>query len=59
MEADIPKQWPSAQIDTTITIVTPWIRRPLLQLAMADPVKAVLVTLIFMVSSYHKKVKVL
>ena len=44
MEADSPKQWPSAQIDTTITVITPWIRRSLLQLTMADPVKVMLVT---------------
>ena len=44
MELDIPKQWPSAQIDTMITVVTPWIRSLLLQLTMADLVKVMLVT---------------
>ena len=29
---------------TMITVVTPWIRSPLLQLTMADPVKVMLVT---------------
>ena len=35
---------PRAQIDTTITVVTPWIRRPLLQLIMSDPVKVMQMT---------------
>ena len=46
MEADIPKQWLSALIDTIITVVTSWIRSPLFQLTMADPVKVMLVTLV-------------
>ena len=44
MEADTPKQWPTAQIDTMITVVTFWIRSLLFQLTMADPVKGMLVT---------------
>ena len=35
---------PRTQIDTVITVVTPWIRKPLLQLTMADPVKVMQVT---------------
>ena len=46
MEPDTPKQWPSAQIDTTITVFTPWIRCLLFQLTMADPVKVMLVTVV-------------
>ena len=44
MEPDQPKQWPSAQIDTMITVVTPWIRILQFQLTMADPVQVMLVT---------------
>ena len=44
MESDTPKHWPSARIDTTITVVNPWIRGLLFQLTMADPVKVMLVT---------------
>ena len=44
MEADQPKKWPSASMFTKITLVTPWTRSLLFQLAMADPVKVMLVT---------------
>ena len=44
MEPDPPKQWPCVQIDTMITVVTPWMRSLLFQLTMADPVKVMLVT---------------
>ena len=49
MEPDTPKQWPSAQIDTMITVITPWIRSLLLQLTMVDPVKVMLVTIIIII----------
>ena len=47
MEPDTPKQWPSERIDTMITVVTPWIRSLLFQLTMADPVKVMLVTVVY------------
>ena len=47
MEPDTPRNWPSAQIDTTITVVTPWMRSLLFQLTMADPVKVKLVNSIY------------
>ena len=46
MEPDQPKQRPRTRIDTTLTVVTPWIRSHLFQLTMADLVKVMLVTFI-------------
>ena len=44
MEADQPTKWPSTRIFTMITVVTPWMRSPLFQSTMADPVIVMLVT---------------
>ena len=57
MEADQPTKWPSAQIFTTITVVTPWMRSPLFQSTMADPVVVILVTKLIMFyyqSAYYR-----
>ena len=52
MEADQPTKWPSVRIFTTITVVTPWMRSPLFQSTMADPVIVMLVTFIMSVLWY-------
>ena len=63
MEVDQPTKWPSAQIFTTIIVVTPWVSSPLLQLTMADPVKVMLVThahkCVCMVVPLYSKIQVL
>ena len=53
IEPDQPKQWPSAQIDTMINVVTPWMRSLLLELTMADPVKVMLVTIVCVFNSFR------
>ena len=45
MEGDQPTKWPSVRTFTMITVVTPWMRSPLFQSTMADPVIVILVTI--------------